>query len=114
MLHINALIDRYVLLRHALFINTLINLTAIDTRIDVLLFNPPINLSILPTYLPIYLPARLPAYLPAYLPTCLSICLPAYSTCLFDLLIRPAYSIRLFNLPPTINTRAGVIFQHTD
>src|SRR6266536_6693295 len=46
--------------------------------------------------------------------SCLPACLPAYSICLFDLLIRPAYSIRLFNLPPTINTRADVIFQHTN
>src|SRR6266536_2645100 len=121
MLHINALIDRYVLLRHALFINTLISLTAIDTRIDVLLFNPPINLSILPaylpaclptclpiylsTYLPVYLstcpptclPARLPAYLPAYLSTCPPTYLPAcLSACLS---IRPVYSICLFDLP---------------
>src|SRR6266536_1609065 len=68
----------------------------------------------LPTCLPACLPICLPAYLPTYLPTYLfdlSI-RSAYSTCLFDLFIRPAYSIRLFNLPPTINTRAGVIFQH--
>src|SRR6266498_3582065 len=101
MLHINALIDRYVLLRYVLFINTLISLTAIDTRIDMLLFNPPINLSILPAYLP----ACLPTYLPACLPTCLRICLPAcLPTCLPACLsaclpIRPIYSICLFDLP---------------
>src|SRR6266511_2914168 len=55
-----------------------------------------------------------PTCLPICLPACLSICLPVYSTCLFDLLIRPAYSIRLFNLPPTINTGADVIFQYTN
>src|SRR6266508_1018425 len=65
------------------------------------------------THQSIYL-SCLPTCLPAYLPIYLSIYLPADSTCLFDLLIRPAYSIRLFNLPPTINTRADVIFQHTN
>src|SRR6266545_2505701 len=90
MLHINALINRYVLLRHALFINTLIDLTAIDTRIDMLLFNPPINLSILPAYLSVCLPVYLSACLPAYLSTCLSIYLPIYlPTCLPTCL--PAY-----------------------
>src|SRR6266536_2228381 len=106
MLHINALIDRYVLLRHALFINTLISLTAIDTRIDMLLFNPPINLSILPIYLPaclpIYLSIYLSIYLPTYLPAYLSACLPirpVHSICLFDLFIRSTYSTCLFNPP---------------
>src|SRR6266498_3026992 len=44
------------------------------------------------------LPAYLSTCLPACLPTCLSTCLsirPVYSTCLFDLLIRPAYSTYL-------------------
>src|SRR6266498_3930757 len=59
------------------------------------------------------LPACLSACLPACLPACLSI-RSVYSICLFDLSIRTAYSIRLFNLSPTINTRAGVIFQHTN
>src|SRR6266498_3431326 len=64
------------------------------------------------THQSIYL-SCLPACLPAGRPTCLSI-RSVYSICLFDLSIRTAYSIRLFNLSPTTNTRAGVIFQHTN
>src|SRR6266498_3997247 len=66
------------------------------------------------THQSIYL-SCLSTYLPVYLPACLSACLPfrpVHSICLFDLFIRSAYSIRLFDLSPTINTRAGVIFQH--
>src|SRR6266536_6039219 len=63
-----------------------------------------INLSILSVCLSIYLPIYLPIYL--------FVCLSVYSICLFDLLIRSVYLIRLFNLPPIINTRADVIFQH--
>src|SRR6266540_3266550 len=64
------------------------------------------------THQSIYL-SCLPACLSACLPACLSI-RSVYSICLFDLSIRAAYSIRLFNLSPTINTRAGVIFQYTN
>src|SRR6266511_1428505 len=66
-----------------------------------------IYLSCLPAYLPACLSTCLPICLPAYLLACLSTylpallpaCLPVYSICLFDLLIRPAYSTYLFNPP---------------
>src|SRR6266536_6529243 len=62
----------------------------------------------LPIYLSIYLPACISICLPAYLPICPPTCLPArlpvylpvyLPVCLFDLSIRSAYSICLFNPP---------------
>jgi len=79
----------------------LINLTAIDTRIDILLFNTPINQSILPAYLPPCLPIYLPACLPTCLPACLPIYLSTYLPIYLSIYLSTYLPVYLSACPPT-------------